>query len=131
MIYAIAVVGAFLGGVINTLAGNGSAITLTVLTELLGLPGNIANATNRVGVFTQSVASSWAFYHKDRLKLDNSGLYIVLTTIGALAGIYLALVIDNASFKQVFKYLLALMLVVVLVNPKRWLAEYEEVRVLP
>jgi uncharacterized membrane protein YfcA len=47
--YAIAIIGSAVAGSINTLAGNGSAITLTILTELLGLPGNMANGTNRVG----------------------------------------------------------------------------------
>ena len=41
-IYLLASSGAFLGGALNTLAGNGSAITLTLLTELLGLPPNVA-----------------------------------------------------------------------------------------
>ena len=45
--YIIAIVGSALAGAINTLAGNGSAITLTILTELLGLPGNMANGTNK------------------------------------------------------------------------------------
>lgn len=131
MIYLIAVVGSFVAGVINTLAGNGSAITLTILTELLGLPGNVANATNRVGIFTQSLAGTWAFHREGRLKLDNSGLYIALTTIGALAGIYVALIIDNEDFKLVFRYLLVLMLIVVLVNPKRWLAESPQPKAMP
>ena len=34
--YGIAIFGGFAAGVINTLAGSGSAITLTILTELLG-----------------------------------------------------------------------------------------------
>lgn len=59
--YLIAVLGSALAGSINTLAGNGSAITLTILTELLGLPGNLANGTNRVGVFTQSASRRLRF----------------------------------------------------------------------
>ena len=58
MIYLLALVGSFVAGAINTLAGNGSAITLTILTEVLGLPGTVANGTNRVGIATQSLASS-------------------------------------------------------------------------
>jgi len=46
--YLIAIVGGGIAGVINTLAGNGSAITLTILTEILGLPPNVANGTNRM-----------------------------------------------------------------------------------
>lgn len=131
MIYIIALLGAFVAGVINTLAGNGSAITLTILTELLGLPANVANGTNRVGVFTQSLAGSWAFYRNDRLNLKQSGLYIVLTTIGALVGIWIALTISNEVFKEVFRYLLIVMLVVILVKPKRWLRENTDARKLP
>ena len=58
---SIAVIGGFVAGVINTLAGNGSVITLSILTEVMGLPGNIANATNRVGVLLQGIASSTGF----------------------------------------------------------------------
>ena len=48
--YVIVISGGILAGIINTLAGNGSAITLTILSEMMGLPGNIANATNRIGI---------------------------------------------------------------------------------
>jgi uncharacterized membrane protein YfcA len=131
MVYLIALIGAFVAGVINTLAGNGSAITLTILTELLGLPPNVANGTNRVGIVTQSIAGSWAFYRNDRLNLSRSGLYITLTTIGALAGIWVALLISNEVFKDIFRYLLIVMLIVILVKPKRWLRETTEARQLP
>lgn len=131
MVYLIALIGAFVAGVINTLAGNGSAITLTILTELLGLPATIANGTNRVGILTQSLAGTWAFYRNDRLNLKNSGLYIALTTIGALAGIWVALHISNEAFKNIFRYLLLVMLFVILVNPKRWLRETTENHQLP
>ena len=131
MVYFIAVVGAFVAGAINTLAGNGSAITLTILTELLGLPATVAIGTNRVGVLTQSLAGSWAFHRSGRLKLENSGFYIFLTTIGALVGIYVALIVSNEEFKQVFRFLLVLMFIVILVKPKRWLREDTEARALP
>lgn len=131
MIYILAVVGAFVAGAINTLAGNGSAITLTILTELLGLPATIANGTNRVGVMTQSMAGAWAFHQKGKLKLEHSGLYIALTTVGALVGIYVATIVSNEAFREVFRYLLVLMLVVILVKPKRWLRERSELHQLP
>lgn len=131
MIYFIAVIGAFVAGAINTMAGNGSAITLTILTEILGLPATIANGTNRVGVLTQSMASSWAFYREDRLNIGRSGLYITLTTIGALAGVYVALIVSNEAFRQVFRFLLVFMLIVILVKPKRWLREETDARNLP
>jgi len=122
-LYVIAVIGSTLAGAINTLAGNGSAITLTILTELMGLPGNLANGTNRVGIFTQSAAGVYAFHRNEKLDVNRSRIYIVLTSIGAVAGILFATQVSNEQFMSVFKVLMVLMLVVILVKPSRWLRE--------
>ena len=53
---AALVAGGFAAGIINTLAGNGSAITLSLLLAG-GMGGQAANATNRVGVLLQTLAS--------------------------------------------------------------------------
>lgn len=121
--YIIIIIGSFLAGVINTLAGNGSAITLSILTEVIGLPGNVANGSNRVGVTSQGLVSSYAFHKNGKLEIAKNQLLIIFITIGAIIGVYVATIISNEVFKEVFKYLLVLMLFVVLVNPKRWLIE--------
>ncbi|RMG82623.1 MAG: sulfite exporter TauE/SafE family protein [Bacteroidetes bacterium] len=119
--YLIAIIGGALAGGINTLAGNGSAITLTILTEILHLPGNLANGTNRVGIMMQSSAATWAFYKNGRLNWAESRFYIFLTVIGAIAGVLVATQVSNAQFRSVFRFLMVFMLLVVLVKPKRWL----------
>ncbi len=121
--YVIIVVGSFFAGVVNTLAGNGSAITLTILTEMIGLPGNLANGTNRVGVFTQGAASAYGFYQGGRLKLKGNWLYVGTIIIGAVIGVLIAVNVSNEQFRNVFRYLMVFMLLVILVNPKRWLEE--------
>ena len=121
--YFIAIFGGLIAGGINTLAGNGSAITLTILTEVLGLPGNMANGTNRLGVFSQSAAASFAFYKNGKIDWKRSRLYVILTTIGAIAGVLVAIWVSNEQFLQVFRYLMVVMLLVILVKPKRWLRE--------
>ena len=123
--YIIAIVGGALAGGINTLAGSGSAITLGILTEVIGLPGNLANGTNRIGVLTQSWAGSWAFYQNGKLNFSRSKLNIALTVLGAVGGVWVAINVSNEQFTFVFKYLMLTMLIVLLVNPKRWLAESE------
>lgn len=119
----IALGGSFIAGLVNTLAGNGSAITLTILTEVLGLPGNLANGTNRVGVFTQTVASSYGFYRNGKLDFTGRKLHIITTIIGAILGTILATMISNEQFRQVFRFLMVFMLLVILVKPARWLRE--------
>ncbi|NJK83559.1 MAG: sulfite exporter TauE/SafE family protein [Saprospiraceae bacterium] len=121
--YVIIIVGSFFAGVINTLAGNGSAITLTILTEIIGLPGNLANGTNRIGVFTQGTASAYGFYQGGRLILKGNWLYIMTIIVGALIGVIIAVTVSNEQFKIVFRYLMVFMLLVLLVKPERWLRE--------
>lgn len=126
--YLIAVVGAGIAGVINTLAGNGSAITLTILTEVLGLPPNLANGTNRVGIATQSVAGTYVFYKNGKLNLKRSQVYTIPVIIGAIFGVIVATQVSNDQFKQVFSFMMMAMFVVILVNPKRWLIETDHSR---
>ncbi len=121
--YIIAIGGGFFAGIINTLAGNGSAITLTILIEVLGLPPLVANATNRVGICSQSIAGSIAFYRNDKLPIHRSRWLIILIVIGAIIGMYTVTQVDNQQFRNVFRYLMIVMLFVILVNPKRWLQE--------
>jgi uncharacterized membrane protein YfcA len=87
------------------------------------LPGNIANATNRIGIFTQSAAGSYAFYKNDKLNIQDSKLYIVLLIIGVIAGVLTAVWVSNEQFTAVFRILMVVMLLVLLVKPQRWLRE--------
>lgn len=121
--YIIAIVGGFVAGCINTLAGNGSAITLSILTEVMGLPGNLANGTNRIGVLGQCTATTFGFYKNDKLPLKRSIFPIIIITIGALIGVYIATQVSNEQFKSIFKYMLVIMLFVILIKPKRWLID--------
>jgi len=119
--YNIAIVGGLAAGVINTLAGNGSAITLTILTEVLGLPPNVANGSNRIGVLFQSWTGSYAFHQGGKLPLKRSLKFIIPSVIGALLGVWVAVTVSNEAFKEVFRYLMILLLFVILIKPKRWL----------
>ena len=52
-----------MAGVINTLAGGGSLLTLPILI-FSGLPPNIANGTNRVGLLIQSIFGTAGYHSK-------------------------------------------------------------------
>ena len=121
LLIGISLVGGFLAGGINTLAGNGSAITLGILTDLMGLPGNIANGTNRVGVLAQGITSTYQLT-KNRPEVIRANKDLILVTIiGALIGVYLATIISNDQFKFFYKYMMVLMLIIVLIKPERWI----------
>lgn len=117
----IAFSGAFVCGIINALAGNGSVITLTILTELLGLPGNIANGTNRVGVFMNTIGAFAGFSGKKEQEYKKYWRYILPVIIGAVFGTILATRVTHDQFMGVFKIMMVIMLIIILVKPERWL----------
>lgn len=127
----IAIGGAFLAGIINALAGNGSVITLTVLTELLGLPGNIANGTNRVGVLMNAAGAMTGFAGKREMDYKRDMRYILPVIFGAIIGIIVATKVTNEQFMGVFRFLMIVMLVIILVNPERWLISKVGKSILP
>lgn len=110
-----------MAGVINTLAGSGSVITLAILTELLGLPGGIANGSNRIGVALQTVSSSVTFQKAKIISLREQARPLVLMVLGALVGIGLALKVSNEQFMDVFKYMVVALFFVLLIKPKKWI----------
>lgn len=119
LLIAVPVVG-FVSGFINTLAGSGSLITLPLLI-VLGLPANVANGTNRVGIAVQSIVSVATF--RRRGALDSAGtLRLVLPSVaGAAAGAALAVDLDEPLLRRTIGVLMLVMLAVVVLRPGRWL----------
>jgi hypothetical protein len=79
----------FLAGIVNTLAGGGSNLTIPAL-MVMGLPADIANATNRVGVLLQSLAAVAGFRRHDRLDTADAVPVLVPNILGGLLGALLA-----------------------------------------
>ena len=118
---ALTIVGGFLAGMINVLAGNGSTITLTILAEVIGLPANVANGTNRIGILAQCALGTMEFSRKKVLDWKKSVPIILPVFLGAMLGVYLATTISNEAFTKIFGILLVVLLIVILVRPKKWL----------
>ncbi len=122
----IAFFGGLVAGCMNTLAGFGSIITLTILMELMGLPANVANGTNRLTIIFAGLTSTLTFHKHGKLDFKASKWFTILTCLGALIGIYLALSVSNEDFKFIFKILIVLLFFVLLANPKKLLKEKSE-----
>ena len=119
----ILVLGGFVAGCINTLAGYGSVICLTLLMDVVGLPANLANGSNRLNVLVAGAIGSFVFYKNGRFDYGKSKWFIWITFIGAMFGVYLATVVSNEDFRGIFKYLVIVLLFLLLIRPKRWLSE--------
>lgn len=120
ILYALVLVAGFAAGLINTLAGSGSLITLPVLI-LLGLPATVANGTNRVGVILQNVVAGTSFKRSNVLDLRGALLLSIPAVIGSLLGAQIAVNLDEALMQRVIGAVMVLMLFVILLRPERWL----------
>lgn len=105
-----------LAGIINTLAGGGSNLTLPAL-MMMGLPADVANATNRVGVFLQCLVGMRGFDKQGRLeKVDLKGIMIP-TLVGGLVGALAASFLPAALLKPVLLGTMVTVALVILVRP--------------
>ena len=57
------VLGGALAGIINSMAGGGSTLTVPLLV-LAGVPGNAANGSNRVGILVSGVTAVTSFHRR-------------------------------------------------------------------
>ncbi len=122
-IILLALAGGALAGFINTLAGNGSAITLTILTEAMGLPPLVANGTNRIGTLAQSGTAFLEYWRNKKINWRRGAILLIPVGLGGILGGLVATQVSNEEFRLVFRWLLVLLLVVVLIKPKRWLSK--------
>lgn len=106
----------FVAGGINTIAGGGSNLTLPMLI-VLGLPADVANGTNRVGVLLQCVVSTAGFDKYRTLDRPAIGPILVPTLLGGLCGALLAAMLPGLYLKPLLLGTILIMSVVILVKP--------------
>jgi uncharacterized membrane protein YfcA len=118
--YLLILVAGFLAGIINTLSGAGSFITLPVLIAL-GLPATVANGTNRVGVLLQNIVAGYSF-GRDKV-LDGRGALLLSApaVLGSLLGANIAVKLNEDLMQRSIGIVMVLMLAVILFQPRRWL----------
>lgn len=122
----ILIIGGFFCGILNTLAGFGSVISLAIYMDVLNIPGHIANATNRVNILASSNIAAATFYKNGKLKLKGDAKYIIVTLIGVMIGVIVASYVNDAQFRAAFKYLLIPILILLIANPKKFMHVLED-----
>ena len=110
------VAGGLAAGVVNTLAGGGSLLTVPLLV-LLGLPGTLANGTNRVGILLQCLAATWRFRAEGVFDPRQVLPVFAPIAVGALVGALAISRVADATFERLFGALMLLLLVPTLRRP--------------
>lgn len=107
------VAGSLVAGIINTLAGGGSLITVPLLV-LAGLPATTANGTNRIGVLFQNGVSTLRFRKEGFDGIQGAKPILPATIAGALLGATVASRMPAELFRQVFGVAMVLLLIPIL-----------------
>ncbi|MBL4746437.1 MAG: sulfite exporter TauE/SafE family protein [Flavobacteriaceae bacterium] len=114
-------VGLFVG-VINTLAGGGSLISLPLLI-FLGLPPAVANGTNRVAILIQNTFGVAGFKSKG-IDFFTFGKWAALAALfGAMIGAQIAVDIKGEVFNRILAVVMVLVVIYMLIPKKKLMAE--------
>ncbi len=112
------IVAGLLVGFINTLAGGGSIVSLSLL-MLLGLPAPVANGTNRIAIALQTLAGTASFKKQKVLPVKKALLLAIPTTFGSLIGAWIAVDINEEILEKAIGVIMLVMMVFILTNPQK------------
>lgn len=86
----------------------------------LGLPANVANATNRVAILLQNIVSTATFKQKKILDFKTDYKLLIPTTLGSILGAFTAVDIQEEILQKVIGGLLIVMFFMILFDPNTW-----------
>lgn len=107
---ALLIGGGVVAGVVNTLAGGASVLSVPLLV-LIGVPGTLANGTNRVGVLVHNAVASWRFRAAGVSGIRRALPLLAPVVVGSLVGAYLISLVPDKLFEQLFGVVMVLLVV--------------------
>lgn len=108
-----------ISGFLNVMAGGGSAISLPLLI-FIGLDSPLANGTNRLAIFIQTIASIISFKQEKFFEFKTSLKLAAFALPGAIAGAVLAVNISNVLFQRVLGiFIFGILLTVIIPQSKK------------
>lgn len=96
-------------GWLNVMAGGGSLLTVPIML-FMGIPGPVANGTNRIGILMQNIAAVSTFFKKGHSDFKLGFSLAGAACIGAVGGAMIGVNLDGEWFDR----LLALTMIVVM-----------------
>ena len=115
--YPLLVFTGLIAGFVNTIAGGGSSLTIPAL-MILGMPADIANATNRVGVLMHSIVSTIGF-RRAQIEINSADAFAIvsITIVGGITGAVIASYLPNFYLKPILLGVMVTMALIILLKP--------------
>jgi uncharacterized membrane protein YfcA len=116
--YLLLIPAGFAAGVVNTIAGGGSFLTLPALIFLCGLDPKIANGTNRVAILLSSASASATFHQSGHIDARLVFRLSLPTLLGVPAGALLAIYLPADAFEPAFGAIFLAMAALLVAKPR-------------
>lgn len=114
---ALLVGGGLAAGIINTMAGGGSSLTVPLLV-LAGVPGNQANGSNRVGIWAASASAVLSFRQSKATSIGGVSKVLLPTVLGSVVGSVAISRLTDDTFETIFGILLIPIVILTVFKPK-------------
>ena len=100
-------------GWINVLAGGGSILSVPIMV-FLGLPGPVANGTNRIGIIAQNIAAVWGFFRKGFSDFRLSASLAACAAFGAFFGANAGVRLEGVWFERTLAFIMIGILIIMM-----------------
>ncbi len=100
-------------GWINVLAGGGSILSVPVMV-FLGLPGPVANGTNRIGIIAQNVMAVWGFFRNGFSDFKLSASLAACASLGAFFGANVGVRLEGVWFERTLALVMVGIMIIML-----------------
>jgi uncharacterized membrane protein YfcA len=110
--------GGVVAGWLNVMAGGGSLLTLPIML-FMGLPGPVANGTNRLAIVAQNIAAVYGFFRKGFADFKLSLSLSLVASIGAAAGAMLGVRLEGVWFERVLALVMIAVMLLMLLGKQK------------
>lgn len=118
LVYVLLAAAGFIAGVVNTIAGGGSFLTLPALQFIGGLEVGIANGTNRLALLLSTGSATATFVRHGKLDAKLLARVAAPILITTPLGVLLAVSLPKDAFETAFGILFLGMAVLLIRKPK-------------
>ena len=100
-------------GWINVLAGGGSILSVPIMV-FLGMPGPVANGTNRIGIIAQNIMAVWGFFRKGFSDFKLSASLAACASVGAFFGANVGVRLEGVWFERTLALIMLGILIIMM-----------------